>query len=162
MKKVKAFAAVLPGLAVPSISSWLDLFLDTRLAHPNWEADARNTALALGAFVAIAICILDSEKGRKKLLSRSYSYFIATIVLVVACLCFYVALGWGITNAYAGILQDFWFLTFIAMLVVMIATIAEASLYLKDEQSKLFWIIVLVSGLLLIGLIAYLVYRLVF
>ena len=160
MNGLKAFAAILPGLVVHSISSWLNLFVFTRLAYPNWAVEAQDVSLALGAFVAIAICLMDAEKQPREIISRTKALFTATVVALAFCWILYFILGRGVTNAYADLLQDVWFFVFIIGMALVVATIAEGSLSLRDERSILFWIIVAVSGVIFAAIAGYFLYRL--
>jgi len=80
VKQLKAFAAVVPGLAVQSISRWFNLFVNTPLAHPKWAVDAQNLSLGIGALVAVILCIVDAPKGKEGLRSRAKTLFILTII----------------------------------------------------------------------------------
>src|ERR1700743_1830015 len=128
MDRLKAFAAVLPGLVVASISRWLDLFVSTRLAYPNWGIEAQEISLGVGALAATVICFVDADKSQNEVLSRARKLFVLTIVGIAACYCFYLLLGQGFVTAFAKLLQDLWFGCFILTMSLMIATLAEASL----------------------------------
>ena len=150
MDRVKAFAAVLPALAIYAVSSWLDLFVHTRLAYPNWAIEAEQISLGAGAFVAIIICFADADKSRTRIRSHASVITILAIAGIFACLLIYVLLGRGFVNSQAGLLQYIWFFVFIATMTLVIAAIAEASLLLKHERSAIFWAIVVVAGIVLI------------
>jgi hypothetical protein len=80
----------------------------------------------------------------------------------IVCFCFYLLLGQRFVSQYAKFLQDIWFYVFVATMTLMIATIAEASLSLRDERSSLFWMCVGVAGAVLVALVGYLFYRMLF
>jgi hypothetical protein len=158
MRAFKAIAAVAPGPAVLFISKWLDAFSRTPLVNPEWRIAADQIALAVGAFVAIFICLVlkDSPTGVLKVLA--WVGFTLTISLLVACWLIWIHLGppeFGERQADSPWWQDLWETLYVGAMILLVGTISVVALSLKDEKPKWFWALVLVPVVALIFVAAY-------
>ena len=160
MQQLKAFASVLPGLAVPTVAKWQNLFIRTRLANPDWASGAQEISLAIGAFLAVVLCVIHASETQAQIRSAATRLLIATLAGFVCCFIFYVVLGQPFANMYSALLNDLWFGCFIATMTVMIGTVAELSLITsKARHPIVFW---LIAGIAFVVLVVALIVWLVF
>lgn len=150
MNAFKALSAVLPGLAFQLVSRWVNLFLYTYIAYPNWQIDAQRLSIAIGTFVAIIVCLLWREKPEKELRWWTTLLFWATVCALFLCLFFWWILGRPFANPYAVAIQDIWFVVFVLAMTLLVATISVGSLSITNDHSKLFWAVTIVAAVAIV------------
>jgi hypothetical protein len=152
-KAWKTIASIVPGPAVVWVGKWLDLFSRTHLTYPEWQDDAQNTAAAVGTFVAIIICLTLNGVRRTLLKWMTLLGSIATLSLLAACWTLWFQLGKAMPAAEVMLRQDIWKGLYITAMVMMVATISVGALSLREESSKIFWVVVGVAALLIVVIV---------
>jgi len=129
---VKAFAAALPGPALLFAGEWLDLFAQTGLASPEWQVGAHRAALAVGAFSAFVLSTLLRKAAEQTLVRVSWVLFALTVAGLAGCWGIWFHLGapspGGLAVADPAWWRDAWRLLYVVTLVLLVSTVAVASL----------------------------------
>jgi cytochrome bd-type quinol oxidase subunit 2 len=146
----KSLSAVTPGLATLFVARYLNLFVITRIAYPNWQDDAEKISLATGVFVASAICLIYRDRSKKDLRKLAKQLLWSTILGLAVCLVCWFILGRAFANSLAQPIQDFWFISFVTTMTLMVATIAVGALSIKEQDRSKFWLIVIAALVLII------------
>jgi phosphate/sulfate permease len=149
---LKKIAAIVPGPAVVFIGKWFELFSSTSLTYPQWQHDAENIALGIGAFIAIVLCLVLKSAPKELLLGLTLTGLVLTLIFLVACLWIYHRLGTpepSISDVRWW--QDIWKYAFIAAMVFLVATLTVGGLYEGEAHPWIFWIIFAVIVALLVG-----------
>ncbi len=155
MSAPKVIAAAVPGPAVLFVGEWLDLFTNAGLASPEWQVGAHSAALAIGAFVALVLSILLKSAGGRTLHALAWGLFILTVVALGACLAIRFHLrpptpgGLAVTDP--DFWRELWRLIYIVAMVLLVATVAVASLTLEKKSAVLFWILAALSLTIVMG-----------
>jgi hypothetical protein len=150
----KSFSYWVPGPIAFFVAKWVGLFSQTTLAHPRWEVNANNDALAIGAVTTAILSFLLRGSSKRRLKVFAVIGFVAVIVGIAACLYFWFWLGAAMPERDVRQLQDYWRITYTATLVVLVATIsigAVSATGRADSNKKWMWVsVVLGSALLLL------------
>jgi hypothetical protein len=159
MKNFKVIAAAIPSPAVLFVSQWLGLFARTSLTNPTWQNDAENTALGIGAFVALMISILLKDWSNDDLRRYALRFFWATLAAFALCAAISFFSGFGFATLVPDpLLQGIWGFVFVASMVLMIVTVSLGAMSLRDDRPVLFWVLVALCALALLGLGGYLIW----
>jgi hypothetical protein len=159
MRNFKAIAAIIPGPALLFVGKWLDLFSRTHLTSPEWEDNAQQLALAVGAFVAVVLSIGLRNAGEVFLKALTWVGFWLTLAGLSACWGIWFYLGPPSPGQHAPanppMWRDVWYALFVTAMVLLVATITVAGLSVEKKNSRWFWILVAVAVLVLIAIAAY-------
>jgi hypothetical protein len=160
MKNFKVIAAAVPSPAVLFVSQWLGLFANTPLTNPTWHNVAENTALAIGAFVSLMMSILLKDWSNDDLRRYAWYFFWATLAAFALCgmISGLSALGFA-TQIPEALFQGVWAFVFVASMVLTIVTISLGAMSLKDDRPVLFWVLVILCVLAVLGIVGYVVWK---
>jgi hypothetical protein len=155
MKTPKALSAALPGPAVLFVGEWLDLFTEVGLASPEWQVGAHKAALAIGAFVSVALSMLLRDSDVRLLKRSGWALFGLTIAALLGCWAIWFHLGppppGGLATANPAWWRDIWRVVYVVAMVLLVTTLTVASLTLEKKNSAVFWVVAAVSALLVVA-----------
>jgi TRAP-type C4-dicarboxylate transport system permease large subunit len=150
---IKKVAAIVPGPAVVFIGKWFELFSSTPLGYPQWQHDAENIALLIGAFIAIVLCLILKSSPKRLLFAFALAGLVLTLVAVAVCLWIRHHLGTPTTSiSDVRWWQDIWEYFYIAAMVLLVATITLAGLYEGEAHPWVFWAVFAIIAAILVGI----------
>jgi len=158
MGAVKRILRVLPGPIVVYAQSWTSLFANTHFANPEWRIPAENEGVALGTIFMVVLALLSSDAPSRPLRLFAIVLLILTFGLLAVCRSIYFLLGPPEPGAHAldsPWWNEVWSIAYTAAIVSLIATISVAVLSRGEERTRLAWIILVGSILLLLACIAF-------
>lgn len=141
MGLLKPLSAATPGVAVAFVSRWLDLFGKTNLVYPGWQDLGEKTSLAIGAFVAVGICLACQKVPQTILLVLCGLCVIATLTGFYLCFSDWTALGKPLSSEAVTSLRDDWYKWYVISMVLMISTLSFGSLAIEKTSTVLFWVL---------------------
>jgi hypothetical protein len=141
---LKAISAATPGPALVIIGKWLNLFSGTIIAYPEWQVDATNLALAVGAVVAVVLPFAMVNTDKAKLRRLGIVFLSLMFVLVVICVAIWFHLGpldSGQARVNVPVWHDIWELSYILAMIFLIGSVTSLTLSIDERHTALFWII---------------------
>ncbi|MFA6266522.1 MAG: hypothetical protein WC670_12540 [Pseudolabrys sp.] len=155
---LRLFASFIPGPAIIFVTEWLNLYTHTVLVYPEWQKSAEAVSLGLGVIVAVVIGVAKKGAQWSELRAWTISLFWFTLAGIITCLIIWFVLGRSFSTEIASLLQDCWFIVFIATMAFMSATITVAALALSESKPNIFrWIVagLMIVVLLIVGFIVW-------
>ena len=144
MNPLKALSAATPGPAVVIIGKWLNLFSGTIIAYPEWQVDATNLAIAVGAVVAIALPFTMENIAKTRLRTLGIILLSLMFVLVVICVAIWFHLGPpdpGQVRANVPLWHDIWELSYVSAMICLIGSVTLLTLSIDERHRILFWVV---------------------
>jgi hypothetical protein len=160
MSALKKITAFVPGPALVYVGQWIDLLSSTVLANPVWQVAADKLALAAGAILTIFISIGWADTSKEILLRRFYIGCCIVVAGFLTCWAIWVHLrppSPGEISPDSTWWQGVWETAYVFTQSILVCTISVGALSIRDDRSWLFWLKVIVAGVLA-ALVVYLVF----
>jgi DMSO reductase anchor subunit len=141
---LKALSAATPGPALVIIGKWLKLFSGTIIAYPEWQIDATNLALAVGAVVAIVLPFTMDNTDKARLRALGIMFLSLMFVLVAICVAIWFHLGPpdpGQAKVNVPMWHDIWELSYILAMICLIGSVTFLMLSVDERHRAFFWIV---------------------